>query len=292
MLSKMLSPFRTRTREESFIYIPYALLALWFTAFLFHAISYAPVFSSLSLLTSTNQEQNPNPNLNSNGTQEYQYQYRPRPQLQPISIFNVTTLLFLGLFTSLTFLLSFTHLLLHLQSLHPNRNFGAIAFYLFALAGLICFGMIVIDSGNVGFSVYVESIVWPGLGLMTGFVVGVFFVELCKYMDEKERKKEMVGGEPDVEAEAGTGDEDEDGSEVVVEEKLERRLESMEVDLERGIGGTEGDDEEEGEVVGEDEPMIRKGKEKEADAENENGVETGESAEDCDDADFVEVPRK
>jgi hypothetical protein len=42
----------------------------------------------------------------------------------------------------------------------------------------------------------------------------------------------------------------------------------------------------------EDEPMIRKGKEKEADAENENWVETGEAAEDCDDADFVEVPRK
>jgi hypothetical protein len=60
----------------------------------------------------------------------------------------------------------------------------------------------------------------------------------------------MVEGEPDVEAEAGTGDEDEDRSEVVVEEELERRLESMEVDLEKGIGGTERDDEEECEVVG------------------------------------------
>jgi hypothetical protein len=67
MFSKMLSPFRTRTREESFAYIPYALLALWFRAFLFHAISYARVFS-LSLSTSTNQEQNPNPNSNSNST--------------------------------------------------------------------------------------------------------------------------------------------------------------------------------------------------------------------------------
>jgi hypothetical protein len=290
MFSKILSPFRTRTREESITYIPYALLALWFTAFLFHAISYAPVFSSLSLSTSTNQEQNPNPNLNSNSTQEYQSQSQSQPQ--PISILNLTTLLFLGLFTSLTFLLSFAHLLLHLQSLHPNRNFGAIAFYLFALAGLICFGVIVIDSGNVGFSVYVESIVWPGLGVMTGFVVGVFFVELCEYIDEKERKKEKVGGEPDIEAEAGTEDENEDRSEVVVEEELERRLESMEVDLEKGIGGTEGDDEEEGEAVEENEPMIRKGKEKKADAENEDGVETGEAAEDCDDADFVEVPRK
>jgi hypothetical protein len=85
---------------------------------------------------------------------------------------------------------------------------------------------------------------------MTAFVVGVCFVELYEYMDEKERKNEMVGGEPDVEAEAGTGDEDEDRSEVVVEEELERRLESIEVDLEKGIGGTEGDDEEECEVVG------------------------------------------
>jgi hypothetical protein len=161
MFSKMLSPFRTRTREESFTYVPYALLALWFTAFLFHAISYAPVFSSLSLSTPTNQEQNPNPNLNSNSIQEYQYQYQyqPQPQPQPISILNLTTLLFLGLFTSLTFLPSFTHLLLRLQSLHSNRNFGAIAFYLLALAGLICFGVIVIDSGNVEFSVYIESIV-------------------------------------------------------------------------------------------------------------------------------------
>ena len=156
--------------------------------------------------------------------------------------------------------------------------------------GLICFAVIVIDSGNVGFSVYVESIVWPGLGVMTVYVVGVLCVELCEY-EERDRKKEMVGGEPDAEAEGGN--ENGDGSEeVVVEEGLERRRESMEVDLEKGIGGTEGDDEEEGEVVGEDEPMIRKGKEKEVDIENENGVGTGEVAKDCEDAEFVEVSRK
>jgi hypothetical protein len=92
------------------------------------------------------------------------------------------------------------------------------------------------------------------------------------------------------EEERGEGD----GSRVVVEEELEGSLDEMEVDLEKGTAETEGDDdcEEESEVVGEDEPVIRKGKEKVADAENGKGVGTREAAEDCEDAEFVEVPRK
>jgi hypothetical protein len=273
----MLSPSRTRTRDENLTYIPFALLALWFTALIFHAIS-SEVFSSLSPSTSTSIAKEQNLYEKSNSTNQ---KYQPQLQPQQISILNLTTLLFLGLFTSLIFLLSFTHLLLHLQSLYPKRYYGAIALFLFALSGLICFGVIVTNNGSasmgLGFSGYVESIVWPGLGVMSVFVMGVLGFDL----EERDRKKALEGGELDVEAEGENGSE-----EVVVEGELERRLESIEVDLEKGIGGTEGDGEEECEVVGEEEPMIRKGKEKEKE------VEIAEDAEDCEDADFVQVPRK
>jgi hypothetical protein len=291
MLSKMLSPSHPRTREETFTYIPFALLALWFTAFIFKAISNAPVFFTFP---STNNETNTYSTSNSTNQES---QSQPQPSSILFSILILITHDLLVLITPLAFLFSFTYLVHHLNNLYPKWRFGAMALFLFGLSGSICFGIVVFNEGSSLFVLgYIESILWPGLGVMTVFVLGVLFYELVEYFDELERKRALEEGEVDVEDGAGTQaeieEEDEDGSEVVVEEELERRLDKMEVDLEKVIGGTEGDDEEEGEVLGENEPMIRKGKEKEVDCEDGDRDEIAEAADDCEDAEFVEVPRK
>ena len=122
------------------------------------------------------------------------------------------------------------------------------------------FGWVVIFESSERFSTYVENMIWPALLCASIFSFGIAVFERCKD-DERENAN--------VNADAGNGDGDGDGSEVVVEQELERRLEEMEVDLEKGVGETEGNSEGGRELVGVVEPLKWKGKEKEADIENQ-----------------------